>query len=142
MWTVDAAKTEITRVLLDVVGRTLVKAELAQALTSIKLGSDTMPQALAISLDTLHSHTIFVPASASSSSQDAEEDWQLVSGIDDEEDESEEEELRVPQKTGKMVMRDNDLIVAMGKEVRVAKTGGDAWTVKEGKVGNYKVSHG
>lgn len=39
-----------------------------------------------------------------------------------------------------MVMKGDDLLVAVGKELRITTiSGGDSWEVRDGVVGSYKV---
>lgn len=89
-----------------------------------------MTQTIPASLPFLRSHSIFIPSSSSTStSQD--DDWELV--------EKQSDDL-VGQKYSRMVMRDKDLLIAMGREVRMLSlAGGDGWEVENGKVGTYKV---
>nr|XP_019043367.1 hypothetical protein I302_07943 [Kwoniella bestiolae CBS 10118]OCF22297.1 hypothetical protein I302_07943 [Kwoniella bestiolae CBS 10118] len=89
-----------------------------------------MSQTIPFSLPFLRSHSIFIPPSSSTStSQDGE--WELVDRPTDD---------LVGQKYGRMVMRDKDLLVGMGKEVRMMSLAGGegGWEVKDGKVGSYK----
>nr|XP_019009175.1 uncharacterized protein I206_05821 [Kwoniella pini CBS 10737]OCF47956.1 hypothetical protein I206_05821 [Kwoniella pini CBS 10737] len=88
-----------------------------------------MTQTIPASLPFLRSHSIFIPSSSSTStSQD--DDWELV--------EKQSDDL-VGQKYSRMVMRDKDLLIAMGREVRMLSlAGGDGWEVENGKVGTYK----
>ncbi|WWC95514.1 hypothetical protein V866_002379 [Kwoniella sp. B9012] len=90
-----------------------------------------MTQTIPFSLPFLRSHSIFIPPSSSSTST-SQDDWELVDKPTDD---------LVGQKYGRMVMRDKDLLVAMGKEIRMmslAGSGEGGWEVKEGKVGSYK----
>jgi nucleoporin NUP82 len=80
------------------------------------------------SLANLSKHSIFIPPSTSNSKPEA--DWELLDAPEDD----------VPLKTSRVVVRDKDLIVAHGKEVRIASTGGDGWEVHDGRLGRYKVS--
>lgn len=79
-----------------------------------------------ISLATLPAHSIFEHAE-----QKKGEEWELV--------DSPNVEL-VGTKTSRMLMRDKDLIVASGSEVRICSLGGESWSVENGRVGWYKVS--
>ncbi|OCF77935.1 hypothetical protein I204_01939 [Kwoniella mangroviensis CBS 8886] len=91
-----------------------------------------MTQTIPFSLPFLRSHSIFIPPSSSSTSTSQDGDWELVDKPTDD---------LVGQKYGRMVMRDKDLLVAMGKEIRMmslAAGGEGGWEVKEGKVGHYK----
>ena len=78
------------------------------------------------SLANLSKHSIFIPPVTTK----PEADWELLDAPDDD----------VPLKTSRMVVRDKDLIVAHGKEVRISNTGGDGWEVHDGHLGWYKVS--
>ncbi|WVQ96138.1 hypothetical protein IAU59_003240 [Kwoniella sp. CBS 9459] len=96
-----------------------------------------MSHTIPFSLNTLRSHSIFLPSSASSSSSTAaaaDAEWELIDKPTDD---------LVGQKTSRMVIRDKDLIVAMGREVRMMSLGSGEreWEVKDGKVGTYKTLH-
>jgi nucleoporin NUP82 len=80
------------------------------------------------SLANLSKHSIFIPPVTSKTKP--EPDWELLDAPEDD----------VPLKTSRMVVRDKDLIVAHGKEIRIANTGGDGWEVHDGQLGWYKVS--
>lgn len=82
------------------------------------------------SLSALGQHSIFIPPSLSKTRP--EPDWELLDAPADDDD--------VPLKTSRMVVRDKDLIVAHGSEIRVAYTGGQDWEVHDGQLGRYKVS--
>lgn len=45
----------------------------------------------------------------------------------------------VPLKSSKMALRDKDLIVAHGKEIRMTSIADDNWDVVDGQLGRYKV---
>lgn len=76
-----------------------------------------------ISLSTLHSHSIF-------SIPQAEDDWELVSSPTEDD---------VGLKSARMAIRDKDLFLAVGKEIRTTTLLGEL-EVKEGVVGTYKVT--
>ncbi|WWD04287.1 hypothetical protein V865_002356 [Kwoniella europaea PYCC6329] len=91
-----------------------------------------MTQTIPFSLPFLRSHSIFIPPSSSSTSTSQDGDWELVDKPTDD---------LVGQKYGRMVMRDKDLLVAMGKEIRMMSLAGGGeggWEVKDGKAGSYK----
>lgn len=79
--------------------------------------------ALPISLTTLGSHSIFAPPAS-------EDDWELVNPPSED---------YVGLKSARMVLRDKDLFLAVGKDIRVTTLAGEA-EVKDGVVGGYKVS--
>jgi nucleoporin NUP82 len=84
------------------------------------------------SLANLPAHSIFVPPSSSSSSPYSNDDgWELVRDPDD---------LVYGKRTKKMAFRGNDLLLAVGKEVRMAEMQGhgEVWPVKDGTVGTYQ----
>ncbi len=88
-----------------------------------------MSGSLPVSLSTLSSHSIFLSPSSSCSTED---DWELVDRPTEPDN---------GQKTNRMAMREKDLFVAVGKEVRMSSLGGEeGWEVKDGKVGSYKAS--
>lgn len=89
--------------------------------------ASTPTPTLVPSLANLSKHSIFIPPVTSTK---PEADWELLDAPDDD----------VPLKTSRMVVRDKDLIVAHGKEVRISNTGGDGWEVHDGHLGWYKVS--
>ncbi|OCF37125.1 hypothetical protein I316_01031 [Kwoniella heveanensis BCC8398] len=97
-----------------------------------------MAQTIPFSLNTLRSHSIFLPTSVSSSSSFAnaatDGEWELIDKPTDD---------LVGQKMGRMVMRDKDLLVAIGREVRMMSLGSGEreWEVKDGKVGTYRNLH-
>lgn len=87
-----------------------------------------MTQMVPISLSTLRSHSIFIPPAQTSS-----EGWEL-------DDSSEAEPALVGQRQGKLAMRDKDLLVAVGREIRMTTLGsGEGFEVRDGLVGQYKV---
>ncbi|WVF68598.1 hypothetical protein IAT40_003367 [Kwoniella sp. CBS 6097] len=93
-----------------------------------------MSHTIPFSLNTLRSHSIFLPSSVFSSSSTAaavDAEWELVDKPTDD---------LVGQKMSRMVMRDKDLIVAMGREVRMMSLGSGEreWEVKDGRVGTYR----
>jgi nucleoporin NUP82 len=85
-----------------------------------------MTKSVPFSLSTLRNHSIF------SASPDAEDDWELVDRPG---------EASVTPKKNRMAMREKDLIVAMGKEVRMTCLSGEPWVVEGDRVGSYKVRH-
>lgn len=93
--------------------------------------SASRSESIPCSLKTLHSHSIFIPGPASDSKSDSE--WELVEHPD-----AGREEL-VPLKRQRMVMRDKEIIVAVGKDVRMATVSGDRFEMRNEKVGSYSV---
>lgn len=87
-----------------------------------------MSSPVPFSLAALHTHSIFLPATAQ-----PEDDWELVDRPG---------EPSVPARKSRLAIRDKDLIVAMGKELRMTHLSGEPWEVQEGRVGGYKVSWG
>ena len=81
-----------------------------------------------ISLSAIRSHSIFrFPESSTS----AEDDWELIDRF--------VEPIAQP-KTSRMVMRDKELLIASGKELRMmTMSGGEGWEVSGDGVGRYKV---
>lgn len=77
-----------------------------------------------VNLATLPAHSIFL---AGNKKQD---DWELVEAPSD---------TLVGTKTSRMVMRDKDLIVANGSEVRICSLAEQSWSVQNGTVGSYQV---
>lgn len=90
-----------------------------------------MSASLPFSLATLRSHAIFVPP-ASSSTDDG---WELVDGGSAS---GSSAGLPAP-KSARIAVRDKDLLVAFGREVRISSLS-QAWEVHDGAVGSYKVS--
>ncbi|WRT69531.1 uncharacterized protein IL334_006518 [Kwoniella shivajii] len=90
-----------------------------------------MAQTIPFSLPFLRSHSIFIPPSSSSSSTSLDEEWELVDRPTDD---------LVGQKYTRMTIRDKDLLVAMGREVRMMSLANSegGWEVKDGQVGSYK----
>ncbi|BEJ14075.1 hypothetical protein CspHIS471_0312490 [Cutaneotrichosporon sp. HIS471] len=85
-----------------------------------------MPPLLPFSLDALHSNAIFVPPASTS-----DDGWELVGpqpSLDG---------LPAP-KNARLAIRDRDLIVAFGKEIRMTSLSGDGWEVHGTSVGGYK----
>lgn len=80
-----------------------------------------------INLATLPAHSIFV----SGNGKEKSDDWELV--------DSPHGDL-VGTKSSRMILRDKDLIVASGAEIRICTLAGDALRVDGGVVGAYKVS--
>lgn len=97
------------------------------ALYSNKSMSHTIP----LSLATLKSHSIFIPPISTSSPP--EDEWELLDRPSADEPMS--------QKHNRMVLRDKDLIVAMGSEVRMTSLNASdgSWKVEDGLVGSYRV---
>ena len=89
-------------------------------------GSAASSSRIQPSLSALRAHSIFVPPPSTS----PEDDWEL---IDD------PSTPRLSQKVQRVILRDRDLIVAFGTELRLACLGGDDWTLDSGKLGTYKV---
>lgn len=87
-----------------------------------------MPPLLPFSLDALRSHAIFVPP-ASSSTDDG---WELVDS------QPSLDGLPAP-KNSRIAVRDRDLIVAFGKEIRMTSIAGEGWEIRGASVGGYKV---
>jgi nucleoporin NUP82 len=85
--------------------------------------------ALPISLSTLGSHSIFTPPQIVG---EGEDDWEVFQAPSDD---------VVGLKSSRMVIRDKDLFLAVGQEVRATTLGGEA-EVHEGVVGSYKVRSG
>lgn len=86
-----------------------------------------MPPLLPFSLDALRSHAIFVPPASTS-----DDGWELVGpqpSLDG---------LPAP-KNARLAVRDRDLIVAFGKEIRMTSLAGGGWEVHGTSVGGYKV---
>lgn len=86
-----------------------------------------MVATLPFSLDTLRSHAIFIPPSTGSS----EDEWEIVDAPRD--------GLPAP-KNARLAMRDKDLLVAFGREIRMTSLAGEGWEVHDGMVGGYKVA--
>lgn len=91
-----------------------------------------MSATLPFSLKALRSHAIFVPPKASSS----DDGWELVdaSAVP-----SSSDGLPAP-KSARIALRDKDLLVAFGREVRMTSLAGEGWEVHGATVGGYKVS--
>ena len=68
---------------------------------------------------------------SSGNGKDKQDDWELVDGPNTD---------LVGTKSSRMILRDKDLIVASGPEVRMCSLAGDAWKVDGRAVGTYKVS--
>jgi nucleoporin NUP82 len=76
------------------------------------------------SAKSIHQHSVLIPPTK-------EEEWELVPCGSD---------VEIPAKRGRVVMRDKDLLVVIGNEIRMTTvSGGDEWQTKEGRVGGYKV---
>lgn len=90
---------------------------------------DTMAATLPFSLGALRSHAIFVPP-ASSSTDDG---WEVV-------DSPQDDGIPAP-KNSRIALRDKDIIVAFGKEIRMTSLTGPGWEINGGTVGGYKVSY-
>lgn len=87
-----------------------------------------MPPLLPFSLDALRSHAIFVPP-ASSSTDDG---WELV-------DPQPSLDGLPAAKNERIAVRDRDLLVAFGKEIRMTSLAGEGWEIRGSSVGGYKV---
>lgn len=98
------------------------------------------------SWSTLHRHSIFArsPPTADKGAQKGQDgEWQVVDKPADEDaSSSDDDEVEVGTKKQRVVVRDSDLIVAVGKELRMLNLSGESWVVKDGQVGAYKVSLG
>lgn len=91
-----------------------------------------MPPSLPFSLEALSSHAIFVPP-ASSSTDDG---WEVVEPLP-----SVASDEGLPgAKNDHIAIRDKDLLVAFGREIRMTNLAGEGWEVHAGAVGGYKVS--
>lgn len=90
-----------------------------------------MSHTIPLSLATLRSHSIFNPPISTSSPP--EDEWELL--------ERPSADESMSQKQGRMVLRDKDLIVAMGSEVRMMSLNASdgSWKVEDGLVGSYGV---
>ncbi|ORY34904.1 hypothetical protein BCR39DRAFT_515491 [Naematelia encephala] len=87
-----------------------------------------MTQTIPCSLRSLPSHSIFL--SPSGSAEGTDDEWELVEPPTS---------SFAGQKVSRMVMRDRDLILAVGSEVRISSVGnGEAWSIDEARVGWYK----
>jgi len=86
----------------------------------------TMPS-VPINLATLPAHSIF----DSGSGNEKQDDWEVVDPPNGD---------LVGTKSSRMILRDKDLIVAHGAEVRMCSLAGDTWKVDDGVAGAYKVS--
>jgi len=91
------------------------------------------PERIPPSLHHLQSHAIFLPPVTSTSKIAQEEDWELVDNP------SLPEHVLGGQKLSKVILRDKDLIVAHGREIRIASLGLDEWELKDEHVGCYRV---
>ncbi|ODO09974.1 hypothetical protein I350_02198 [Cryptococcus amylolentus CBS 6273] len=89
-----------------------------------------MAYTLPASLSAISSHSIFVPPPSSSTLDD---EWELL-------DRPSADDEPLGQKNGRVAIRDKDLIVAVGKEVRMMGLGltEGGWKVEDGLVGSYK----
>jgi hypothetical protein len=79
-----------------------------------------------INLATLPAHSIFL----SGTGKEKQDDWELVDSPNGD---------LVGTKSSRMILRDKDLIIASGAEIRMCSLAGDAWTVNGDVVGSYKV---
>ena len=87
-----------------------------------------MSHSIPASLSALNSHSIFIPPISSSSTED---DWELV---------DRPSEPLVGQKITRMAVRGKDLLVAVGRDVRMTSlANGEDWKLMDGVVGSYKV---
>ena len=102
----------------------------------------------------LHRHSIFSrPLTLSTSSpaknkQTQDDGFELVDRAEAEGDDGasdstsvyeDADEVQVGIPKQRIAVRDNDLILAVGKELRIMTVTGESWTVKDGVVGAYKV---
>jgi hypothetical protein len=85
----------------------------------------TMPS-VPINLTTLSAHSIF----SSGSGKEKQDDWELVDAPDDD---------LVGTKSSRMILRDKDLIIASGSQVRMCSLAGEGWKVDGDVEGSYKV---
>jgi nucleoporin NUP82 len=79
-----------------------------------------------INLTTLPAHSIF----SSGSGKEKQDDWELVDAPNDD---------LVGTKSSRMILRDKDLIVAFGSQVRICTLAGEGWKIDGDVVGSYKV---
>lgn len=89
----------------------------------------TMSAPVPCSLATLHSHSIFAPSTPATG---LDADWEVLDKPSDSE---------VGTKRTRLAVRDNDLFVAVGNEVRMVTLTGESWEVSNGRVGRYKVRY-
>lgn len=89
-----------------------------------------MAETVPCSFRTLHRHSIFQPTASS------ESEWELVSPPNP----SGAEDDLVPAKKGRVVTREKEVILATGKEVRLASLSGEGFEMRNGNVGKYSVS--
>jgi len=86
-----------------------------------------------MSLHSLKSHSIFLPPS---NLPTFEEPGKPI----DPSSEAGPSRSSFGSKSSLMVMKGDDLLVAVGKELRITTiSGGDSWEVRDGVVGSYKV---
>ena len=93
----------------------------------------------------IHRHSIFAAPRQSNpkAGEEPVDEWQVVDKPDEGDGDSvydDAEEVVVGSKKQRIAVRDNDLIVAAGKELRIVSVTGESWPVKDGQVGSYKVS--
>lgn len=89
---------------------------------------DRMATSIPCTLSELHRHSIFSPTGSEAGDQQAE--WELLERPSDAE---------VGAKKQRIAIRHDDLIVAVGNELRILTLTGESWDEKDGRVGKYKV---
>jgi nucleoporin NUP82 len=87
------------------------------------------------SLHHLKAHSIFHSNPQGSPSSASDEEWEFIEAP------SSSKSL-FGQKASKVVLREKDLIVAHGREIRITNLASEGWELKDGIVGSYKVSEG
>lgn len=87
-----------------------------------------MAATLPFSLAALRSHAIFVPPASSST----DEGWEIV--------ETAQDDGLPAVKNSRIALRDKDILVAFGKEIRMTSLTGPGWEINSGTLGGYKVS--
>lgn len=90
-----------------------------------------MTEAIPCSFQNIHRHSICQPSS--SKTGDADSEWEVVTHP------SAEANL-VPLKKQRLVMRHKEIILAIGREVRLANLSGDGFEDREGAIGKFTVS--
>ena len=76
------------------------------------------------SLSALPSHSIFIPPKETGTKEQ-------ISLADD--------NLEIPLKCNKIALRDKDIIVAHGSEIRITNISNEDWEEHDGQLGHYKV---
>lgn len=102
----------------------------------------------------IHRHSIFSRPLAQSTGtpakgkQTQDDGFELVDRAEAEDDDGasdstsiyeDADEVQVGIPKQRIAVRDNDLILAIGKELRIMTVTGESWTAKDGVVGAYKV---